>query len=221
MREILIEAAVDSLEAAIAAVEAGAGRIELCSNLDAGGLTPSAELMAAVRRKVAVPVFPMIRVRPGSFVYTVEEMEVMRAQLREMAGLGADGFVFGALTREDTIDRESTAAIVEEAKGRPVTFHRAFDRTPDLLGSLDALVALGVTRLLTSGGKERAEDGIESLATLVRQAKGRIGVLPGGGVGGSNAREIVARCGGTELHARCDSDGARVRAIRRAVMRRE
>jgi copper homeostasis protein len=217
MKEILIEAAVDSVEAAVAAVEAGAGRIELCADLDVGGLTPSAELMAEVRRRVEVPVFPMIRVRAGSFVYTAEAMEVMRGQLREMAGLGADGFVFGALTADLRVDQTATAEIVKEAGEFPVTFHRAFDRTPDLASSLEALMGLGVARVLTSGGKERAAQGMSALAGLVRQADGRIGILAGGGVSWTNICEVVEVTGVAEVHARCYRDGARVSGIRAAL----
>ena len=213
MRGILIEAAVDSLEAAVAAVEAGAGRIELCSNLDVGGLTPSAALMAEVRRRVEVPIFPMIRSRAGPFVYTAEEMEVMRGQLRELAGLGADGCVFGGLTDGWRVDRTATEQIVREADGLPVTFHRAFDRTPDLRTTLGALIALGVGRVLTSGGKERVEQGIPTITALIQQASGRIGILPGGGITASNVHNVIMHTGVREVHARCGPDGRRVKEI--------
>ncbi len=217
MRAILIEAAVDSAAAALAAVEAGAERIELCATLDAGGLTPPAELLAELRPKLAVPILPMIRSRPGGFQYDAGEMDAMLAQLDELRTLGADGFVFGALRADASIDTAATSRIIEAADGLPVVFHRAFDRTPDLSASLQVLIALGTERVLTSGGAERAILGVDRLASLMREARGRIGILPGGGIDGENVHEIAARTGVTEVHARCESDGVRVSAIQRAL----
>ena len=217
MRAILVEAAVDSAAAALAAVEAGAERIELCADLDAGGLTPSAELLAELRPKLDVPILPMIRSRGGDFEYDAEEMEMMLAQLDELRPLGVDGFVFGALREDRTIDEAAVARIVEAADGLPVVFHRAFDRTPDLPASLQVLIGLGIERVLTSGGAERAILGVDRLASLMREARGRIGILPGGGIDGGNVHEVAARTGVTEVHARCERDGARVKGIVRAL----
>ncbi len=222
MRAILVEAAVDSAEAAFAAVEAGAERVELCSDLDSGGLTPSAALLADLRPKLDVPILPMIRSRRGDFQYDAEEIETMLAQLHELRALGADGFVFGALRGDRSIDTAAMARIVEAAEGLPVVFHRAFDRTPDLSASLQVLISLGIERVLTSGGAERAILGVDRLASLMREARGRIGILPGGGIDAGNVHEIAARTGVTEVHARCERDGERVRGIMRALeLRRE
>jgi copper homeostasis protein len=213
MRAILVEAAVDSAAAALAAVAAGAERIELCANLDAGGLTPPTELLAELRLKLAVPILPMIRSRGGDFEYSATEMTTMLAQLRELRSLGADGFVFGALRAGGSIDTAATSRVVEAADALPVVFHRAFDRTPDLSASLQALIGLGIERVLTSGGADRAILGVDRLASLMREARGRIGILPGGGIDGGNVHEIAARTGVTEVHARCSWDGERVRGI--------
>ena len=222
MRAILVEAAVDSAEAALAAVEAGAERVELCSDLDSGGLTPSAALLADLRPRLDVPILPMIRSRRGDFQYDAEEIETMLAQLHELRALGADGFVFGALRGDRSIDTAAMARIVEAAEGLPVVFHRAFDRTPDLSASLQVLISLGIERVLTSGGAERAILGVDRLASLMREARGRIGILPGGGIDAGNVHEIAARTGVTEVHARCERDGERVRGIMRALeLRRE
>lgn len=222
MRAILVEAAVDSAEAAFAAVEAGAERVELCSDLDSGGLTPSAALLADLRPRLDVPILPMIRSRRGDFQYDAEEIETMLAQLHELRALGADGFVFGALRGDRSIDTAAMARIVEASKGLPVVFHRAFDRTPDLSASLQVLIGLGIERVLTSGGAERAILGVDRLASLMREARGRIGILPGGGIDAGNVHEIAARTGVTEVHARCERDGERVRGIMRALeLRRE
>jgi copper homeostasis protein len=217
VRAILVEAAVDSAAAAMAAVEAGAGRLELCADLDAGGLTPSAEFLAEIRPKVEVPILPMIRSRGGGFAYDADELAAMIAQVEALRPLGADGFVFGALSEDMSIDTAATSRIVEAANGLPVVFHRAFDRTPDLAASLQVLIRLGVERVLTSGGAERAILGVDRLASLMREARGRIGVLPGGGIDGGNVHEIAARTGVTEVHARCGGDGARVKGIVRAL----
>ena len=217
MRAILVEAAVDSAAAALAAVEAGAERIELCANLNAGGLTPPAELLAELRPKLAVPILPMIRSRGGDFEYDAGEMDTMLAQLDELRALGADGFVFGALRAEAAIDTVSTSRVIEAADGLPVVFHRAFDRTPDLSASLQVLTVLGIDRVLTSGGADRAILGVDRLASLMRESRGRIGILPGGGIDGGNVHEIAARTGVTEVHARCERDGARVKGIVRAL----
>ncbi|HEX6089986.1 MAG TPA: copper homeostasis protein CutC [Gemmatimonadales bacterium] len=222
MRAILVEAAVDSAEAALAAVEAGAERVELCSDLDSGGLTPSAALLADLRPRLDVPILPMIRSRRGDFQYDAEEIETMLAQLHELRTLGADGFVFGALRGDRSIDTAAMARIVEAAEGLPVVLHRAFDRTPDLSASLQVLIGLGIERVLTSGGAERAILGVDRLASLMREARGRIGILPGGGIDAGNVHEIAARTGVTEVHARCERDGERVRGIMRALeLRRE
>ena len=217
MRAILVEAAVDSAAAALAAVEAGAERIELCADLGAGGLTPPAELLAELRPKLGVPILPMVRSRGGDFEYDAGEMDTMLAQLGELRALGADGFVFGALRADAAIDTVSTLRVIEAADGLPVVFHRAFDRTPDLSASLQSLIALGVERVLTSGGAERAILGVDRLASLMRESRGRIGVLPGGGIDGGNVHEIAARTGVTEVHARCERDGARVKGIVQAL----
>ena len=213
MRAILIEAAVDSSAAALAAVEAGAERIELCADLDAGGLTPPAERLAELRPKLAVPILPMIRSRGGDFEYDVGEMDTMLAQLDELRALGADGFVFGALCGDGSIDTAATSRIIDAADGLPVVFHRAFDRSPDLSASLHVLIGLGIGRVLTSGGAERAILGVDRLASLMRESRGRIGILPGGGIDGGNVHEIAARTGLTEVHARCERDGARVKGV--------
>ena len=213
MRAILIEAAVDSAAAALAAVGAGAERIALCDDHDAGGHTPPAEFLAERRPKLGVPILPMIRSRGGDFEYDADELDTMIAQLHELRALGADGFVFGALRGDRSIDAPATLRVLEAAGGLPVVFHRAFDRTPDLSASLQALIGLGIDRVLTSGGAARALLGVDRLASLMREARGRIGILPGGGIDAGNVHEIAARTGVTEVHARCGADGERVRGI--------
>lgn len=197
---VLVEVAVDSLAGARAAAQAGADRLELCSHLPAGGLTPGAGLLEAVRAAVAVPVFAMVRPRAGGFRYDRDELATIRAELRAVARGGADGVVFGALTAAGAVDREAVAALREVAAPLPVTFHRAFDRACDPAAALEDLIALGVARVLTSGQSRAASEGSALLANLVALAGGRIAVVAGGGVRAANVAALVAATGVREVH---------------------
>lgn len=216
---IVVEAAVGSLDDARAAVEGGADRLELCARLDLGGTTPAAALIAEVKRAVDVPVSVMVRPRGGDFTYTAAELDVTRRDIEMALAHGADGIVVGALDATGRVDERAMRDLIWHAGATPVTFHKAVDATPDLLASLDVLLALGVARVLTSGGAPTAEKGIETIAALVARAGKAIGVIAGGSVRGSNAREVVARSGVREVHARCGGDAACIRAIYQAVAR--
>jgi copper homeostasis protein len=197
---IVVEACVETLRQAMDGEAGGAHRIELCASLELDGLTPSDDLLVSCVTRVALPVFVMIRPRPGSFVFTSDEVERMLRQARQARTLGASGLVVGALDRRGEIDSTVVAALLHEAQTLPVTFHRAFDLLTDMDGALDELASLGVARVLTSGGAPTARDGIEVLANIVRQAGDRIVVVAGGGVRASNVRDIVARTGVREVH---------------------
>ncbi len=214
---ILIEAAVESLDDALAAVDGGADRLELCANLDDGGTTPSESLIADVVARVAVPVFVMIRPRGGSFVYSTAELEAMRRDIDRARELDVDGFVFGVLNGSNRIDTIRTQSLVDAAADCPVTFHRAFDRVADQHDALETLIDLGVTRVLTSGGAPDALAGATALRDLVDLADGRITILAGGGVRFQNVEEIVDESGVIEVHARCGFESDRIRAIRMAL----
>ena len=216
---ILVEAAVDSLDDALAAVEGGADRLELCANLSVGGTTPDHALIATVLRRVAVPVFAMIRPRGGSFVYADSEIDRMRRDVEMSLDLGVAGVVLGVLDPANRIDVGRTQSLIAVAAGgRRVTFHRAFDRTPDLLAGVDTLISLGVARVLTSGGAPTASEGADVLAALVERAGDRLGILAGGGVRANNVRDIIERSGVREVHARCERDANRIRAIKDAIL---
>jgi len=217
MLPILIEVCVESLAAATAARAGGAGRIELCASLDAGGLTPDDALVLACVEELDIPVAVMIRPRPGSFVLRAGELEGMLAGVRRMRHLGAAGVVLGALTPAGTIDRPALRALVEAASGLPVVFHRAFDEIEDQSAALEELIALGVSRVLTSGAATTAWEGAERIALLVRQAAGRIGIVAGGSVRAHNAGELVTRTGVSELHSRTPDDAEAVRELVRAA----
>jgi len=214
---VIVEAAVESLDDALAAVAGGADRLELCADLDAGGTTPSAELIAAVRERVELPVLVMIRPRGGDFVYSDDEISRMYEDVAMAQSLGASGVVLGVLDTFDRLDLERTAALVEAAEGIPVTFHRAIDLVARRVVSIDALAALGVARVLSSGGAETASDGVDELRAMVMRARDRLTIVAGGGVRAQNAREIVEKTGVTELHARCGGDAERIRGIVEAV----
>ena len=199
---ITIEAAVESVESAVAAEREGAGRIELCANLGVGGTTPTADLIAAVLEKTQLPVFVMIRPRGGSFVYSTAEIAEMTRDIERARTMGIGGLVTGVLEPDGGVDVDRTRSLVESAAGLPVTFHRAFDRVRNLPDALEQLVEIGVTRVLTSGGAPTAVDGASAIAALVAQARGRIVILAGGGVREHNVRDIVAQTGVGEVHSR-------------------
>lgn len=214
---VLIEAAVDSLEAALAAEQGGADRLELCANLAVGGTTPSAELLAAVKSRVGIPVFAMIRPRGGSFIYSSAERDAFRPEFELARALGADGVVLGMLDEHGGIDVPSMRDLLSDAGSLPVTFHRAFDEISSAPAALDALIDLGVDRILTSGGAPSALAGAGSIRALVDHARGRIAIMAGGGVRSHNARKVVELTGVREVHARCELDPARISEIRMAL----
>lgn len=198
---ILFEACVDSLEGAFAAQEWGADRIELCSGLSEGGLTPSAALIQSAVHSLRIPVYVLIRPRCGDFLYSGREFAVMLKDLEMAKGWGAHGAVSGFLTPEGDVDRARTAEFIALCRPMGFTFHRAFDMALDPFQSLEDLIALGAERILTSGGRIAAEEGLDLIRRLVRQAEGRISVMAGGGVTESNARKIADETGIREIHA--------------------
>jgi len=198
---ILLEISVESASAAAAAERGGANRIELCADLNVGGVTPSAELMRETRKAVRAPIFAMIRPRGGDFVFSAEEFSAMKSDVEIAKECGMDGVVFGILRADRTVDAERTRRLVEAAKPLPATFHRAFDETPDLRAALAAVIATGATRILTSGGKPNADAGASVLAELVRAAAGRITILPGGGINAANLEAVVRATDPLEVHS--------------------
>jgi copper homeostasis protein len=209
----LLEACVERPDEAVAAEQGGAGRIELCANLAEQGTTPSEGTLAACLARLSIPVFPIVRPRAGGFSYDAHEVEAMLRQAHRALRLGAHGVVAGALKPDGTIDRDVVVALRRAVDPAPLTFHRAFDATRDRAEALDDLIALGVARVLTSGGAPTAHEGVPEIARLVQQAAGRIIVMAGGGVRAPNVREIVSRAGVREVHARLRSR----EAVRRVV----
>lgn len=216
---LLVEACVTSVDEAVAAVAAGAGRLELCRALAVGGLTPDPALLAAVKEAVSVPVFCMARPREGGFVHSASEVAATLDDVRALAGAGADGVVVGFLRVDATVDAEATALAVAAAGGLPVTFHRAFDAVADPLSALGTVRAAGVCRVLTSGGAGAARENADVLARLVERAsegwaRGRVEILVGGGVRADHVRHLVAHTGAREVHARASAVPGVCRALR-------
>lgn len=192
-----IEVCAYSLESCINAQAGGAGRIELCGGLGEGGTTPSAGLIEVVRKHVDIPLYVMIRPRGGDFVYDVFEEEIMRKDIDLVKSLGANGVVLGVLQADGQVDVVRTKALVEFAKPMRVTFHRAFDLTPDPVKALKAVIETGAERILTSGQKPSAPEGLSLLEKLAKEAGDRIEIMAGGGVNHTNAVQLAA----TGVHA--------------------
>lgn len=201
-RSTLIEACVDSVESAVAAAAGGARRVELCANLVEGGTTPSAGAIAGCRGKLGIPMYVMIRPRGGDFLYSSVEYDVMYEDVQAAKWLGADGVVFGLLEPDGSVDVARTRALTEAARPLDVTFHRAIDVARDPFEALDALIAIGVDRVLTSGQAPTALAGARTIARLVKQAHGRVIILPGGGINERSAAQVVERTGALEVHVR-------------------
>ncbi len=210
---VLVEGCVESLADAQAAARGGADRLELCADLAVGGTTPAVEVVRAVKGRVFVPVFVMARPRGGSYVYDAAEVDAIHRDIESAIAAGADGVVVGALTPTNQIDVVNLRGFVARAGNVPVTFHRAFDQVADPARALETLIDTGVQRVLTAGGRGTALEGADVLKSLVDQAGDRIAIIAGGKVRGRNAREIVARTGVRELHARCENNAAQIAQI--------
>ena len=199
---VLVEACVDTVASALAAEAGGAGRVELCADLVEGGTTPSAGTIAYARERLGLPLFVIVRPRGGDFLADADEVAVMRRDVEEARRLGADGVVIGALTPEGRVDVAITGALADAARPMQVTFHRAFDAARDPAEALEALVALGIDRVLTSGGAASALEGVATLRALVGQAAERLEVLAGGGLTAATVGPVVSASGVREVHVR-------------------
>lgn len=198
-----LEICLEDVSGAAVAEAAGADRLEVCSALSEGGVTPSAGLLARVLASTTrVGVQVLIRPRAGDFVFGPAEAEVMLEDVRQLRFQSRVGFVLGALTPTGEVDVPLLEMLLDVCEDAPVTFHRAFDACRDREAALDTLIDLGVSRVLTSGGAASALEGVAELAELVERADGRIGVLAGGGVRPANVAELVRRTGVSEVHCR-------------------
>ncbi|MEO6818004.1 MAG: copper homeostasis protein CutC [Edaphobacter sp.] len=200
MRKIIFELCAESIDACLAAQEGGANRIELCSALSEGGLTPSHGLIREAVRSSGLPIHVLLRPRGGDFMYTDAEFNVMREDLKHLRLLGASGAVLGVLRADGTVDVERTRELVEMAGAMEVTFNRAFDHTASLDQALEDVIATGCRRVLTSGGERDVVSGGKSLARLIEQAAGRIEIAVGGGLRLKNAAAVARTTGAQHFH---------------------
>ncbi len=201
MREVIFEVCAETMEACIAARNGGADRIELCSALSEGGLTPSHGFLREAVAQSGLPIHAMVRPRGGSFVYTAAEVEIMREDILHMKDLGVAGVVLGVLHPDGSVDVAVTKELVELASPMQATFHRAFDSAPSLSQALEDVIATGCDRVLTSGGEDDVNTGAASLAALVEQAAGRIEIAVGGGLRLVDAARLANFIGARHFHA--------------------
>jgi copper homeostasis protein len=196
----LIEVCVENTDGLVAAQRAGADRVELCAALLEGGLTPSWGMVEEAMRRATIPFHVMVRPRGGDFLYTEIELAAMIADVRALRRLGVAGVVLGCLTAEGEIDEARMRALVEAARPLSVTCHRAFDMTRDTAAAVEALVRCGVDRVLTSGQRSTALEGLETIRATVAAARGRLGVIACGGIDADNIAGVRDLTGAPELH---------------------
>lgn len=197
---ILLEICCGSIDDAIQAQAGGAQRVELCSALFLGGLTPSLGTIQYAREKLRIPIMAMVRPRGGGFCYTDAEFATMERDAEALVAHGADGLVFGILRPDSSIDQERTRRLRTIAGDNQSVFHRAFDVTPDPFRALDELVDLGMTRILTSGQQDSVPEGADLIRRLIEHAAERIEILPGGGIRPYNLADVIAQTGCRQVH---------------------
>lgn len=200
VNDVTIEICLDSVQSIIAAEEGGASRVEFCSDLFEGGLTPTLGSFLVAKEKTSIPINVMIRPRGGDFCYSDVEFETMLADARLFREAGANALVFGILTPEGEIDKERSRAFLEVARPLPVTFHRAFDMTRDPYKAIEDLIELGVDRILTSGLEASVPEGLDLLADLIKRYGDKIVIMPGAGINERNIERIHQTLQAKEYH---------------------
>jgi copper homeostasis protein len=200
MKKILVEICCGSIDDVIEAEAGGADRVELCSALFLGGLTPSLGTVLEAKSRLKIPVMAMIRPRAGGFCYSAAEIASMERDADLAVANGADGLVFGILRPDGTVDVDRCRRILNRAGKCQTVFHRAFDVTPDPFAALDQIVALGCTRILTSGQEHSALDAMPFIRRLIEYAAGRIEILPGGGILPASIPDVVRQTGCRQVH---------------------
>jgi copper homeostasis protein len=197
---IQLEVCIDNLESLHYAQQGGASRIELCSSLALGGLTPSAGFMQLAAKHASIPVYAMIRPRQGDFLFSSDDVEIMLADIHAAKQAQLQGVVIGVLTKEGHIDRDILNSLMKEANGLGVTFHRAIDQCIDPMAALDNIMAASCERILTSGLQANALDGVDMIADMVTYCGERLSIMAGAGVTATNAKQIITRTGISEIH---------------------
>ncbi|MGZ3752251.1 MAG: copper homeostasis protein CutC [Mucilaginibacter sp.] len=200
---IQLEVCANSLASALAAQDGGAFRVELCENLNEGGTTPSYGQILMARKLLKIKLYVLIRPREGDFLYSDLEFEVMKADVNYCIEAGCDGVVIGILNVDGSIDKQRCSELVKIAKkkGLGVTFHRAFDMCADLNQALEDIIEMGCDRILTSGGKSTAIEGIHVITHLKEKAAGRIIIMPGSGINETTVADLIHFTKATEIHS--------------------
>ena len=196
------EACVESFEKALEAQSNGANRIELCENLVVGGTTPSYGTVKICLEKLNIPIFPMIRARGGNFVYSKDEIEIMKEDIKIFKELGVKGVVLGCLTSDNKIDLELTKKLVNLAYPMEVTFHKAIDEIQNPLDYIDNLINIGIKRILTSGGKVTALEGKDLINEMIKKSNGRLKIVVAGKVTKENLNELSNLISANEFHGK-------------------
>lgn len=204
--EGILEICVDNADGLLSAIEGGADRIELCSALSVGGLTPSYGFMRFAGQ-YPIAVSAMIRPRAGGFCFSLDEIDIMKHEIDAVRAAGLSGVVLGLTTSDGALDVNGLAELCRHAEGLDLSLHRAFDVVSDQMEALEAAVELGFSRILTSGGKPTALEGRERLAQLVERAGGRIAIMPGSGVRPETAGPLLEMVPAREIHASCAIHG--------------
>lgn len=203
---MLLEVACFNLESCLIAQKAGAKRVELCQNYSIGGITPDKNTIIETRKQLQIDLFVMIRPREGNFIYSDTEFDQMKEQISFCKQNNCNGVVFGILTKEHQVDVSRCKELTELAKPMECTFHRAFDEAENINYALEDCFTSGFTRILTSGKKKTAREGIENLQKLIEKAKNRIKIMPCGGIRSSNISELLNRTVATEFHSAALTD---------------
>ncbi len=203
--KLLFESPVFTVEAALTASKAGVHRLELCSSYAEGGETPGAGLLSFLKQRLSIPIFVMIRPRGGDFVYNADEINVMKEEIRLLKKLGADGFVFGVLNGDRTLNEVRCRELIHSADGLPCTLHRAIDVSRDLSDTLESAIKCGFKRVLTSGGADSVQNGLDRIFQMLTRAKERIIVMPGGGLKPEHVAPLSESGFLKEIHASCKS----------------
>ncbi|MDA6068848.1 copper homeostasis protein CutC [Flavobacterium sp. AC] len=201
MKKNQLEIACFNYESAIIAQESGADRIELCDNMQLGGTTPNTVLAARVREKLSIKMHVIIRPRGGDFVYNDEEFIEMKQDIKSFKKLGVDGFVFGILNSDGSVNKKQNQELVHLASPLSCTFHRAFDVVDSIEKGLDDVIECGFQTILTSGRGKNVEEGIDDLIQIQKLAKNRIEIMPGGGLRSSNIKLLQEKLEPTFYHS--------------------
>ena len=196
------EACVESFEKALEAQSNGANRIELCENLAVGGTTPSYGTVKICLEKLNIPIFPMIRARDGNFVYSKDEIKIMKEDIKIFKELGVKGVVLGCLTSDNKIDLEFTKELVDLAYPMEVTFHKSIDEILNPLDYIDDLVNIGIKRILTSGGKATALEGKDLINEMIKKSNGRLKIVVAGKVTKENLNGLSNLISADEFHGK-------------------